>query len=110
MFNSKRVFQIWDYSVSHGQLLLRSAKADEHATNIDIVFWGVRAINLDAVLKGVALARTDNGYRIESNDRTQVVTAAGCKVFENSIDIFTSTLVDFSAVEQIDRGKLLAGE
>jgi hypothetical protein len=34
----QRKFQIWLYSVSHGQLLLRSNRSDEFRTRVDVLF------------------------------------------------------------------------
>jgi len=39
-----REFNVWEYHVSHGSLLLRSPKRENVDTNIDIVFTGVEYI------------------------------------------------------------------
>ncbi|POZ50297.1 hypothetical protein [Methylovulum psychrotolerans] len=36
-----RTFQLWEYHVSHGSLLIRSPKSLDEATNIDIICSGV---------------------------------------------------------------------
>jgi hypothetical protein len=36
-----RAFQLWEYKVSHGSLLIRSPKGPEISTNIDLVCVGV---------------------------------------------------------------------
>lgn len=44
-----RKFQIWKYSASHSQLLLRSGKDDTHKTLIDILFKGVDLIHIPTI-------------------------------------------------------------
>ena len=39
--NFQRPFQVWLYSVSHGQLLLRSNRSDQLATRVDVLFTRV---------------------------------------------------------------------
>ena len=56
-FVSERRFCLWDCNISHKQLLLRSPRTPEIATNIDIVLWGVEFLQLPTVLDGVAMTR-----------------------------------------------------
>jgi hypothetical protein len=39
-----RRFQLWEYRVSHGSLLVRSPKGPDATTNVDLVFDGVEYI------------------------------------------------------------------
>lgn len=58
-FETDRTFQIWRYTVGHGQLLLRSTKEEGGpTTRVDILFKGVDWIDMPT--------RT-NGLRIEPN-------------------------------------------
>lgn len=41
-----RPFQVWAYTVGHGQLLLRSPKSELLSTRVDLAFKDVGAINL----------------------------------------------------------------
>ena len=50
-----RNFQLWEYHVSHGSLLIRSPKRGEDTKNIDIVFAGVEYMALPRHLKSVEL-------------------------------------------------------
>ena len=52
---SDRIFQLWSYKVSHGQLLIRSAKSQTEAKNLDLIFRGVAFITLPGVLRGVRI-------------------------------------------------------
>lgn len=47
-YKFSRMFQVWAYLVSHGQLLLRSTKAAGVPTRIDILFKDVAAMKLPA--------------------------------------------------------------
>ncbi len=53
LFRSDRTFQVWSYSVSHGQLLLRSPKDQVHQTRIDLLFSQTSSINLPMVVRGI---------------------------------------------------------
>lgn len=56
-----RNFQVWEYQVSHQQLLVRSPKAPatgtepERRTNVDLVFLGVDYMCLPAWFRGLSL-------------------------------------------------------
>ena len=50
-------FQVWSYSVSHGQLLLRSTKSAERPTQIDVLFSNVAAMCLAAAFDGMEIRR-----------------------------------------------------
>lgn len=112
-FASERRFRIWDYNVSHNQMLLRSPKSPEVAKNIDIVFWGVEFVGIPTALDTVELALVEkdekvigeflpvktheaaNVYRLVSRERQYFVVAGGFKVLENELDIFDSSLEYF---------------
>lgn len=49
------MFQTWEYTVSHGQLLLRSTKSDDTPTRIDVLFKNVDAMKI---------ARNYSGLRV----------------------------------------------
>ena len=59
-FLSDRTFQVWEYQVSHGQLLIRSASIPEETEsgtreNIDLLCYGVEYMALPTILAGVEL-------------------------------------------------------
>ncbi len=112
-FSSQRLFQLWDANVSHQQLLIRSAANVNDCGNIDIVFWGVKFVVLPTELRGIALddsaSMGDSSlhsqygplsgtkvFKISSASKEYYVVAAGAKVLANSMNIFESSLVDFS--------------
>lgn len=50
-----RLFQAWEYAVTHGQLLLRSPSTGNDYYNIDIIFSGVKFLHLPTALNLVEL-------------------------------------------------------
>lgn len=101
MFKSERKFRIWDYKVSHSQLLIRSPQSADVATNIDLVFWGVERIDLPTSFQGVVMLREVDGLiHIQSGGQSYRVAAGGFKVLENTLDIFESSLEGFAATEE----------
>lgn len=53
LYSSDRRFQLWEYSVSHGQLLLRSNPTEYDHVRIELYFKGVSFISLPSSLDGV---------------------------------------------------------
>ena len=51
-----RRFQVWSYTVSHKQLLLRSTKTETAATRIDVLFKNVARINLPTLVDQLVIA------------------------------------------------------
>ncbi len=51
-----RKFQIWLYSASHGQLLLRSTKDETHATQVDVLFKGTALIHIPVFFSGLTIS------------------------------------------------------
>ena len=103
-----RQFQLWEYSVSHGMLLIRSPKSSNQNTNIDVVFGGVEYISLPRFLREIEITsaqdedvmclrdvledeiNTKDIYVIMSEGRRYYVVASGMKVSSNKLDIFDS--------------------
>ena len=52
---SDRDFRLWEYRVSHDQLLLRSPQGETHWRNLDLIFVGVEYLDLPTLLRGVEL-------------------------------------------------------
>lgn len=73
LFRSDRRFQIWAYTTSHGQLLLRSSPhyGDEgrleHETTIDVLFKPIEALKLRDWLDGLVIrcASTEEAEQIK---------------------------------------------
>jgi hypothetical protein len=54
--NSPRFFQLWSYTVSHSELLLRSTKSDHYPSRIDVFFKGVEEFQLPTSFNGLSIA------------------------------------------------------
>lgn len=54
-FASSRRFRVWDYGVSHGQLVLRSPGEEEGGPHLDLHFSGVEYLRLPTYLTGIRL-------------------------------------------------------
>lgn len=102
-----RRFQLWEYRVSHGSMLLRSPKSPQVVNNVDIVFVGVEYLALPRMLRGVVVDRGNEDDRIAvsaafrdveavrlfvliSGGRRYPIVAVACRVSENEDDIFDS--------------------
>lgn len=57
ILRSERRFRPWAYSVSHGQLLLRSSAGHDHETTIDLLFTPVEAIKIRDGYDGLVVRR-----------------------------------------------------
>lgn len=128
IFQSDRHFKLWDYSVSHMQMLLRSPRTPDIETNIDVVFWGVEFVELPTSLLGIEIIAASSGdasdlrarlkrnvepgglFRVVSSGNSYVVVASGFTVFQNMLDIFDSTVICFPAEDRPreDYGTILA--
>jgi hypothetical protein len=59
VFSSTRRFVISFYLHSHGLLLLRSVKTNEHKTRIDILFQSVRAMEMHCWFDGATIEEVE---------------------------------------------------
>lgn len=102
------VFQLWEFRVSHGQMLVRSPKGPAQQVNIDIMFSGVEYMDLPRYLRSLEIDEprdTDIAFAAErlgklvdakavtvlkSGKNRHVVVATAVKVAESSMDIFES--------------------
>lgn len=107
-----RRFQLWEYRVSHGCLLVRSPRGPEINTNIDIIFVGVEFLSVPRLMRGLDLDLPDtvDMKRISAEvgfegdpDKTFVlisgghrnwVVASAFRMSEHDQDIFSSPFDD----------------
>ena len=102
---SARRFQMWEYHVSHGRLLLRSPKSERVPTNLDIEFIGVEYLALPRHLVGLEVREAspaeldafrevrevvapDRLFTLTSEGLSHSVVAVSYRVTENDMDIF----------------------
>ena len=112
---SSRMFRVWEYRVSHSQLLLRSPKNDAEPENHDVIFFGVEHLDLPTSLMGIAItggeaAEIAGGqnqrrkaspaakqFALDSGGHRYRVVAAGVREQKNKLDLFESSLDSFTA-------------
>ena len=113
IFNSNSYFTVFDFSDTQGRLIIRSSKDDEHKKNVDVVFFGVRYMQLDCLMHSLAISKMktfiefkpnsiiegilkkDDYYIFKltsNNDESYFVVASFIKVFENQLE-FKETLI-----------------
>jgi hypothetical protein len=103
-----RKFQLWEYKVSHGSLLVRSPKTALDGFNVDLMFSGVEFVSLPRHMLGIALEEPtivewervagmcqkeigrDQMYVLASQGHRYFIVAAGCRVAETTVEIFDS--------------------
>ena len=61
-FKSIRKFSVVGYGASHGPLLLRSGRTDEHRTRIDVLILDVRAMEIRSWFDGIEIEQVDPDY------------------------------------------------
>ena len=101
-------FKVWEYRVSHKQLLLRRPKATDLAKNLDVMFSNVQYMDLPSVLSDleieepnqddIAFAESRAGkavkgnqvFVLKSNNRRHVIVAGDAVVRESSMGLFES--------------------
>ena len=101
-----RKFQLWYYTVSHGELLIRSPKTPDNPKNIDIMFIDVIYSELPRYLYNLKIEETKsediiylqerlNGPTklgevtvLSSNGKRYFVAASLIKIDENELDMF----------------------
>ncbi len=82
IISSRRRFQVWGYTVSHRELLLRSTKSKEFPTRIDVFLKGVQEFHLPTVFDGLSITEA----RAEDLERLSILSDAvssgsGAKAF-----------------------------
>lgn len=56
---SERTFQLWQYTVSHGQLVLRSTKDSKNGMQLDVLFKNVQRVELPSLMRGLQVTPDD---------------------------------------------------
>lgn len=82
IFTSNRYFTLFDFLISHGQLLLRSSKNDKYTDNVDIIFFDVQYIQLHISLHGLSVSCPDKSELANLIQLSSSSTAAGKQIFE----------------------------
>jgi len=85
-------FQLWSYTVSHGQLLLRRNKGPGFPTRVDILFKDVAAVHLPTSFDDLELAE-DHGPAQDFAGGLGAWPAHGRKTFRLTGQSFAGTVV-----------------
>jgi hypothetical protein len=101
-------FQVWEYRVSHKQLLLRCPKTTDSSNNVDVMFYNVEYMGLPSVLPDLQIEDPDQEdiafissrlgkavqmervFVLKSGNHRHVVVAGGATVAENNMALFDS--------------------
>jgi len=119
LLQTDRELRLWEYTVSLRQLLLRSPKVESgYANNLDVIFVGVRYIEIPVTFKGLTITLGTRKhlrkiepllgravplthiFLLESRGRTHIIVAGMMRVEENFLDIRESSL-EFSPNEPV---------
>lgn len=103
IFCSDRMFEVWRYTVSHRQLLIRSNKGGSSATRLEVLFKDVAFMAVPSVMKGLSI--TEYGtkddelpdslnslniskpwYRIEADGAVGYVAASAVVTNEDNLE------------------------
>jgi hypothetical protein len=80
-FKSDRKFSLFSYGLSHGPLLLRSGRTDEHHTRIDVLILDVRAMEIRSWFDGVEIALADQDYLRDFRSRPAEIMEPGLNAY-----------------------------
>ncbi len=113
MLHFERRFRLWDYRVSHDQLLIRSSKNGTNSKNVDVSFVGVEYVEMPTHMQELTIsAPTPEDHRramdilakpvpaeyvfvVVNNKRRYVLVAAAMFVQENELEFMESSLERF---------------
>jgi len=106
----ERTFKMWDFYISHSQLLLRSPSTVTHPKNIDIIFKDVDYVELPTTLFGLDVVEAglqdyrkaeqvmdgpvaaERVFAIETKGRRYLVVAGLMVIEENELMLRESSL------------------
>jgi hypothetical protein len=100
LFSSSRAFELWMYTVSHAQLLIRSNKGGTQTSRVELLFKDASLIHIGTVMRGISVEivplerfvtldaakhkiHDRNIYQISSSDFTGYIVASAFVVHED---------------------------
>jgi|SRR5947209_3708 hypothetical protein len=89
IIKSDRRFQIWNYTVGHLSLLLRSTKSADSGTRIDVLFKGVKAFHLPTSFTGLSIAEASE------EDARKLCSLRQSLSFGKDVKVFKVQGIDF---------------
>jgi hypothetical protein len=100
-----REFQIWNYSVGHGLLLLRSPKATGRPTRIDVLFTDVRVIELRTSLSTLNIEEVELADVAERATKPIETMESDLRIFMLKCKTWTGYVVAGSVQWHEDQGE-----
>jgi hypothetical protein len=106
--DANSVFKLWEYRVSHSQLLIRRPRLSEASRNVDLKFYDVEYVDLPSVFPGLEIAEanqkeiafasgrlgrpveSERVIVLESRGERYIVVAGALVVEESATGIFES--------------------
>jgi hypothetical protein len=107
-FISDRKFSVFSYAISHGLLLLRSGKTNEHHTRIDVLIRDVRAIEIRSWFEGLEIREVDREYLREFRSNPLEMIEPGNRVYALSGKGWQGFIVGGTVSVQEDKGDYMA--
>lgn len=92
ILESERRFQLWEYRVSHGSLMIRSPRIPDVDENIDVKFVGVEYLVVPRFFRGLRVELGDE------HDARKVVSASGRNFDQSHVFKLTSQGVRYFIV------------
>lgn len=107
-----REFKIWDYSVSHKQMVIRSLGVGEDSPNLDLHFRGVEFLRAPTIFAGLVLVEptdeevievrsvltprvcaAETVWVLESAGQRHIVVAADLEIAETDYPMMSTALI-----------------
>ena len=79
-----RTFQLWEYRVGHGSLLIRSPKNTKIKTNVDLIFRGVEYLSVPRFFRGIEFKEATH------KDIQKLTNKLGRQVLVHAVHVFVS--------------------
>jgi hypothetical protein len=110
MFESDRTFRLWDTIISQQRLLLRSPKSEKIQRNLDVMFFGIKYLQIPTSFEGIKIDTPNQEQLMEvrqfylesfGDDELQVIFSKGKSFYivsygyvakETEFDLFQSEL------------------
>ncbi len=104
----KRIFQFWEYHVSHGSALLRSPHTGDLVSNVDVLLFNVQYLSLPRHLGSIRIEKASSdeiaslerrlarpfgrneAWVVVSSEQRFLIVASKIEVRESEQDIFDS--------------------
>lgn len=87
-FDSDRHFQLWRYTVSHSQLVLRATRDEAHPTRVEVLFKGVDSVDLPTSFDGLHVTRHGTRFVAEGSGWNGTIAALAMFAVEDEREYY----------------------